>query len=197
MSDGHIIEQHTGEELNLSKRIVEKECEALGTCGMFSHDGPEIVVSKKTNGKIHKVQYLISSTVNERSIIESHGVVTIPVVQFQDLQNPDRKYVDSLLETADAKFVEYNKKAMDDVESRMARVAQMTLALEASENKFIKNVSIGISNFKIALKTLSENFEFYTKANDTKMLEKCCIARKELFDDIQEFIIESHKIEDD
>ena len=195
LNDGHVIEEHEGEELNLSKKILENDIKELGSHGLFSHEGDEIVVSKKQDGLLHKTQYLVSSLESERSILESNGVISLPVIQFQDLESPDKDYVKELLNKADYKFVIYNKRAMNDSISRLVRSNNMTLELNSVETRFRNNATTAAENFNVCLLTLDTNCRYYTTNGDMKMVEECEKTRKEMFDNIRDFVVECHRVE--
>uniref|UniRef100_A0A6C0BFB0 Uncharacterized protein n=1 Tax=viral metagenome TaxID=1070528 RepID=A0A6C0BFB0_9ZZZZ len=195
LNDGHVIEQHTGSELNLSKKIIESECKSLGTCGLFSQDSDELVVSKEQDGVIKKTQYLISSLESERSILETNGVISIPVIQFEDLENTNEVYVKDLLKKADDNFTKYNIASLDDSVKRINSCGPKLVELYTQEQNFQNAASLARSNFIQSMITLNENILTFKQRRDIVSLENCEKTRKELFDDIRSFVMFCHRIE--
>jgi len=188
----HTITKHEGEELDLSKNIIDAECAELGTCGLFTHHGDEIVVSKMNAGELSKTQYLISTHRTMHSVLEHNGVIQIPIVEMHDLESEDGE---SILAIAEANFVGYNNDALVTSSKTLILSANYANDFKESVYKFYNNTLVANDNFKAMLKILDANILVYTKNGNDEMLESTKEARCTLFDDIRTFITDCNEVE--
>lgn len=190
LNDGHILEKHTGEEFDLSKKILEEECAALGTCGLFSQSGDKLVVASKKHGSqsVHKTSYIVTTVDSEKSLIENGKVVSLPVVQFEQLEQ-EESFVQELMLLVDTRYHEYCKKAADEALLVLQRSLADLDSARALCAAYINDNATANGNFEFRHGVALKNFAFYGSKGDEESIAKVAAGRKELFDDLQRTVV--------
>lgn len=189
LNDGHVLEKHTGEEFDLSKKILQEECEALGTCGLFSQSGDKLVVASKKHGaaSVHKTSYIVTTVDSEKSLIENGKVVSLPVVQFEQLEQ-DEACVQELMLLVDTRYHEYCKRAADETLMVLKRALVDLDSARSACAAYVDDNSIANQNFEYRHGIALKNFAYYASKNDEESIGKVAAGRKELFDDLQKTV---------
>ena len=193
LNDGHVLEKHTGEELELSKRIVQAECDKLGECGLFSQHGDKVVVASKKAGSLHKTSYIVS-TEGEKSILEDHHVVAVPVIKFEQLENKDPVVIESLMLLISMRHKQYCEDAMRETVLMIERSLTDLDNLKTYAASFTSESKIANENFRFRLGIVDRNLLFHKSQGDDANFALAAQTRKELFDDLQSTIRLSREI---
>ena len=193
LNDGHVLEKHTGEEFDLSKKMIQAECDKLNECGLFSQQGDKVVIASKKEGSIHKTSYIIS-TECEKSILEDHHVVAVPVIKFEQLENEDPNAIESLMLLISMRHREYCEVAMRETYLMVEKSVTDLDNLKAYTFSFTNESKVANENFKFRLDIVDKNLNYYKSQGDDVNFALVSKARKELFDDMQSTIRLSREI---
>lgn len=109
LDSGITLEQHRGEELTIGSSLLKDECERNDTCGFFGQEGNKAVI-KSVEPHHEKKTYIISSMESERSFLEDHCIIAVPLIHFEQLEQEETKVYDTLL-YVESKYKDYAFKA--------------------------------------------------------------------------------------
>ena len=193
LNDGHILEKHIGDEFDISKKILEEECEALGTCGLFSQSGDKLVIASKKDTSVHKTSYVITSLDSEKSLIESDKVVSLPVIKFEQLEQDESCVMETIL-LVDYRYHEYCKRAADEALIGLRRAILDFDMARASCIAYLDDNSVANQNFEYRHSVALRNLVYYSQRGDEESISKVAAGRKELFEDLQKTVSISREL---
>jgi hypothetical protein len=183
LNDGTILEKHEGKEFDLNSKLLNSECEKLGTCGFFAQEGNKVVVSGK-EGKPNKRSYILSTSSSDRSLTDDSNIVALPIIEFEQLE-ADVATVHAVLDYVERQYVNYCFSAAEET---------YRVSLESREKLIAMLRIIDTHNLEYAVSY--DNFRFWEKKKTNEFLSQVtkegiissANERKVLFDDLKSTI---------
>jgi hypothetical protein len=186
--DVQMMKKHHGQELILSKSILEEECKKVGTCGLFAKNGNHIVVGH-SSPEFHKVEFSVDS--DSKSFQKDGLSVSLPIFDLRDfeidgeeLQELISRIENSAHACVDFAFNSVITKA-NDVLQKVNEASEKFLSFIEMTNQKGGKYANEIDQINDAVNNLMLYDDSYESSEDFKKLS---VTRKEKNDEIRKVI---------
>lgn len=194
LSSGMVLERHVGEELDISSTLLKKECTINGTCGFFGQEGNKAIVGHH-DASMKMRSYIVSSLETERSFLESHGIIALPLIQFEQLEyvdpvdangNPIKsaKSVENILLYVASQYKEYAFKAAAETRQILQKAIDDLDTARSILTTYKNEYGYGYDRLKLTEEFVSRNLSIAKGSNNEPAFEENATYRVNLFRDL-------------
>lgn len=192
LNSGIVLEKHVGEELDISSDFLKKECKANGTCGFFGQEGNKAIVSHH-DASVHKRSYIVSSMETERSFIEDHSFIALPLVQFEQLEQ-DKDSVMATLLYVDKKYRDYAFSAAFDTNETLRKAIADFDKSRSVIGTYATEYAITYENFEAGETKATSNIITAKEYNDETAFQSNASFRRGLFEDLSASVHDTREL---
>lgn len=193
LDDGHVLEVHTGEELDMGSKVIDSECEKLGTCGLFHKSGNKVTVSNRRNGGMHKTSYVINSLESEKSMLEQDGIVAVPIVKFENLEAGEA-VVNQILAELEITCTNYYRLAFAESRAMLNTSALDMFALQKIVSDYITDCNVAENNFQYKESIAMANLKLYNTLGNVEAFHEVAAARKDMLEAMKKCIVNNREL---
>lgn len=184
LNDGTILEKHEGEEFSLSSKLLKNECEKLGTCGFFGQEGNKVVVSGHKEGKHEKRSFILSTAGVDRSFIEDHNIVALPIIEFEQLETDDNTVLHTLM-YVEQQYSNYCFSAAEETYRLVGESKIHLRSLLTTLDTYEREYAVSYDNFMYWQKEKTKELLSKISRGDVEGSSRVAEERKTLYDDLK------------